>query len=490
MLSLLKRDNIAAAVRLAVWLLVAEWAVRFITGIVLARLLGPGQYGVYALGHFLILITVSVASLGIPSAFGRYTPRYEAMGRIRWFLRKTFILNIGAAFALGLLVLLRPGFFSDLIYGDPFHTVVMMAVGLSVPALVIVSDLASTFSGLRLFRASATLQFSRRAVYGVLGIALVAAYRQASVALLAYAMSMLMTIPLFVPMLSRYLLSREPVLRDLHEPGFYKRLLRFTAWFAVTPILVHLFHYVDRLSIQRLMTSCDQGVYSAAINLCAAVSAAGLAVSAVLYRDSNAAWERGEKQEALKTIDLAIRSTSVALTALGSFLVLLARPVILLLLGSDYSAGADVLPMLVVFHLLAISALLYRLYPMLTARTYVPAVGLMCALPMNVMLNLVLIPQLGITGAALATMLSHTLMWATVVAICRASGMPVSRRTFGVSLLPFLLLLPKFAALGAVAVMLYVSFGQSWIISERERRTVYSCVRTYMSRLRGRPGGN
>lgn len=488
MVDLLKKDRIVASVGLVFALLFAQRVVTFVRGIFFARLLGTEQYGIYTLGYFLILIAVSITGLGIFSAFGRYTPRYEAMGRVRWFLRKTFSLNIGVSFAVGLAVFLLPRFFSRLIYGDPSHTTVITAVALSIPALVIVKNLISTFSGLQLFRAGAVLEFSQVAAYAVLGIALVAGFRYAAVGMLAYAASLLITIPLFLPLLSRYLLSRESRLIGVDEPGFYRRLLRFTIWFTVIPVLGQILYYVDRLCLQRLMSSSDQGIYSAALNLSATISAAGLAINNVLYPHLSTTWEKGDKKLTLANLDLAIRSTTIALTVLGLVLVLLGRPMILALLGRDYLPGADVLPILVIFYLLTISAWLFGLYPALIERTHLGAIGLLGALPVNVVLNLALIPRLGIMGAGLATLISHITMWAVVVGLCRAYGMPLRLVTLLVSMLPFVMLLPKPAALAAVTGMLYICLARNWVISDAERRKVYTEVRAFLDHLRGGPG--
>jgi O-antigen/teichoic acid export membrane protein len=488
--SLLKQDRIATSVGLVLSLLIAQRVVSFIRGIAFARLLGTEQYGIYTLGFFLILITVSLTSLGIPSSFGRYTPRYQAMSALRWFFRKAYVLNVTVSIVLGAVIFLTPKVFSRLVYGSPDHSGVMMVVGLAIPALVVLKNFISTFSGLKLFRASSVLEFSQVAVYAGLGIVLVSVYRLATVGLLAYAVSLFVIIPLFVPLLSKYLLSLEPSLRRPDETGFYRRLLRFTIWFTVTPVLVHIFHYVDRLCLQRLMTASDQGIYSAAINLSATISAVGLAVSNVIYPHLSTSWEKGDRSGTLGNLDLGIRVASLALLVIGLILVVLARPIILLLLGQAYVHGAAVLPYLVVFYIYTISVWLFGVYPSLIERTYVSAIGLACALPVNVILNLLLIPRVGIVGAGLATMVSYFLMWCIVVAICARFGLPLRPKTLLVSFAPFVLLLPVPAAVIAVGVIGYMGLTRTWILSTRERETVYAEIGGALSRLRSRGAGS
>ena len=487
--SLLRKDRIAASIGLVFSLLMAQKAVSFARGVLFARLLGTEQYGIYTLGYFFILIAVSIAGLGITASFGRYAPRYENRGALRWFFRKAYALNVSLAVAVGLVVFLLPSVFSRLIYSDPAHTVVIMAAALAIPSMVVVKNLAATFAGLRLFRASSVLEFGQVAVYALFGGLLVAIYRSAPVGLLAYGVSMLVWIPLFAPLLAGYLRRQEPVYRQPDEPGFYKRLLRFTIWFTITPILGQIFNYVDRLSLQRLMSASDQGIYSAAINLSAIISAIGLAVNSVIYPQLSTTWEGGNRGRALENLDLSIRVTAVGLLVIGLVLVLLARPLILLLLGEDYIAGTQVLPWLVVFYLLTISLWLFGVYPSLVERTYVSAVGLVCALPVNVILNIVLIPRLGIIGAAVATVASYMVMWFIIVRICAAFGMPVGKRTVVVSLLPFLLLLPHLLAFAAVGAVVYICVTKAWIVTSAERHRVYEELRGFLknrSRYLGR----
>lgn len=483
MARLLRQDRITTSVSLVLGLLLAQKVVAFVRGVVFARLLGTSEYGIYTLGFFLILIMVAVTSLGIPSSFGRYAPRYRTRKGLRWFFRKAYVLNIIFSIAFGAAVFIFPAFFSNLIYGDASHTRVMMIVALCIPGLVLLTNLMNTFSGLKLFRASSVSQFCQATIFAVVGTILALVYASASSALFALALSILVTLILFMPLMIRYLKNEEPEYNRLDEPGFYRRLLRFTIWFTVTPILIQIFYYVDRLTLQRMLTSSDQGVYSAAVNLSAIVSAVGLAVNNVIFPHLSTAWEAGKKDLALSRLDLTVRFTAVGLTVIGLGLILLGRPVIILLLGEAYVAGADVLPYLVVFYLLTISVWLFGVYASLVERTYVSTIGLVTALPVNVILNLVLIPKMGIVGAGLATMLSYVLLWIVVVGTCRAFGMPLRSRTVAASLFPFLLLLPPLLAACAVAGATYLCFRTGWIVSGNERRRVFSEVGLFIGRL-------
>ena len=234
------------------------------------------------------------------------------------------------------------------------------------------------------------------------------------------------------------------------------------------------------------MTASDQGVYSAAVNLCATISAVGLAVNNVIFPHLSTMWEEGRKDRALFNLDLTIRFAAVCLTVVGFALVLVGRPLILTLLGNAYAGGVAVLPYLVVFYLFTVSVWLFGVYASLVEKTYVSTVGLVLALPVNVALNLLLIPGLGIAGAGLATMLSYAILWFIVVGLCVRLGMPLYRRTLIASMSPFLILLPRVPAgiaIGAIAVLCGTT---DIVLTHGERSRIGEQIKSFMRRGKAR----
>lgn len=481
---LLARDRVTTSVAVVLTLLIIQRAASAARGIVFARVMGTEQYGIYSLSFFLIPIVVIAASFGIPSAFGRLIPRYEHRGAVRWFLRKTYTVTITLGIVAAAAIMLAPGLFSNLLYGDPAHTKVITLAAVCVPLMLVFRNVSSTFLGLRLFRASSVFEFIQVAIYAVIGTVLVIILRSATSGIFSYAISFLLVIALFVPVLARYLGQREPLYRAVAEEGFYRQTLRLCVWLMVIPILGQVFHYVDRLSIQRLMLSSDQGIYSATVAIAQMLSAVGLAVNNVIYPHLSTTWEQGKREEALRNLDLAIRTTAVGLLILGLILVLAGDFVIGLLLGEAYTPGGKVLPYLVVFYLLSMSLWLFGVFSTLVEKTYVNAVGLVFALPVNVTLNLMLIPRMGILGAAVATMLSYFVMWLIVVAICRRLGFRARAKTLIISVAPFTLLLPAFWSGLAVSILAILSLATPLIFTADERALAAGEVLRFVRKAR------
>jgi peptidoglycan biosynthesis protein MviN/MurJ (putative lipid II flippase) len=120
------------------------------------------------------------------------------------------------------------------------------------------------------------------------------------------------------------------------------------------------------------------------------------------------------------------------------------------------------------------------------------------ALPANILLNRWLVPQLGMIGAALATMLAYLVMWIIVAGICHKLGLRMARRTLAACLMPFVLLgptvlgplagrihaprssawlvgiLPDLVTVLAVGAVVYVCTRRTWILSIDERQIAYA----------------
>jgi O-antigen/teichoic acid export membrane protein len=456
----------------------------------------------------LVPLVATIASLGTQTVYGRYASRYESQGTLTWFIKRIYTLTVVLSVVFTAVMFLRTSQISSLLYRQPGLTWVIVAVAASIPAYLLIRNLSSTFMGLKLFRAGAFPEFVQNVIYLAVGIPLALALRTALAGLIGFAVATYASVAIFSILLMRYLHQREPVPREGAERKFYRHLLSFSIWFVVAPCLTQVFRYVDRLTLQHLRGSYDQGVYSAASNVAETLSAFGLAIGAVIYPHISATWERGRRDEAKAQIDLTTRITGVLLLVLGLLVTLLAKWLILLLLGKQYVPGTVALPYLIVYYIFSVMVWILGVYPTLIERTYVAAVGLAVTLPINILLNRLLIPHFGMVGAALATMLAYFLMWIIVEIICLAYGLRLAKRTVLVSLLPFVLLLPDlirraFEHLGpaysthrtlallpdctavvAVGIVIYVCLRRPWILSPPERDLAFKELRQVLAKAR------
>ena len=179
-------------------------------------------------------------------------------------------------------------------------------------------------------------------------------------------------------------------------------MLRFSIPLVPSSIAVFIAAYMDRIAIQKLMSMADVGLFGVGYRLASVISLVmvgfqGALIPLVLthYR------EPGTPAELARIFRYFLALALLIFLGLSVF----SREILALFTTPDCYAASDVLPLLVPAVLLSG---MYIFAPGLTITKNTKAFGivnLMAAL-LNVILNFALIPYLGITGAALATLTS------------------------------------------------------------------------------------
>jgi O-antigen/teichoic acid export membrane protein len=194
--------------------------------------------------------------------------------------------------------------------------------------------------------------------------------------------------------------------RDLYRPTFrlahLRAMLRFSTPLVPSSIGVFVFLFVDRLAISQLMSVSDVGVFGVGYRLASAVTllsfGAQMAVTPLVYA-------RHAEAGTPSALERIFRYYVAAAAMLGLGLSLFAPEILRLLTTPSYFGAATVVPLLVAALILAN---LYVFMPGLgiAKRTSAFAIINLTGGLLNVVLNLLLIPLMGIAGAALATLIS------------------------------------------------------------------------------------
>jgi O-antigen/teichoic acid export membrane protein len=215
--------------------------------------------------------------------------------------------------------------------------------------------------------------------------------------------------------------------RRLYRPIFdldrLGSMLRFSAPLVPSSIGVFVLLFVDRFAIGQLMTVGDVGVFGIGYRLASAVSllsvGAQMAVTPLVYA-------RHADPATPLALEQIFRHFVAAALLVGLVLSLFAEEILRLITTPAYYGGAIVVPLLVPALFLAN---LYVFMPGLeiAKRTAAFAVINLSGALLNLLLNFLFIPSMGILGAALATLISATAVF-TAYAIGSHRAYPVPHR--------------------------------------------------------------
>ncbi len=456
-----------------------------VRGIVFARWLGPTEYGVFSLAFFFIPLAVALAKLGIPSSFARYIPRYEMRNALRDFLKRTYTLILIGGLFLVLLGLLGVRPLSQFIYGSEKYTAIILLCVLSILPDTCKESLSATFAGLRVFLLDAVLRFSQFLLFTVSGILLVLSHAKTGAILTANLAATTLVVVLFSLLLKRYLDAHPAPREVIREPRFYRTLFHFSVFFVIAPVVYLMFSYSDRWILSRLTDLANVGIYSVGSRVSGFIYTFGVIMGTVLIPNLSKIWELGDKARVHFLLNLFTKANILVLLFGATAVVVLKDYLVPLFYGPEYLACLPIISMLLVFWLFQCINVTIATYASLLEQTFIPLLCNSAGLILNVVLNFILIPKMGIMGAAVASVAASALILLMLLTWFHRQGLEVKRTTLAACLLPFLVLLPPWPSAAAFALLVLVSWRTEWILNREERQVLAAQVKKGLARFTG-----
>jgi O-antigen/teichoic acid export membrane protein len=389
----------------------------------LVRSLGPEGYGVFALSVAIGIMLALLAELGISSSAARYIAENRGdRDAIASVLAAALRLKLPLTAAVSLALFLAAGVIADAYGNDaltwPLRVMALALFGQSLAALFGGSFTAQgrIALNLRLVFASGAVELATTVTLVLLGAGATGAAfgRAAGVTVGA-------TVGLF-------LLVRTVGRRAIDVRGSSgsrsREIVRYAGTLAAVDAAVVLFDQIDAVLIGALLSASSVGLFQAPMRLTTLLLYPGYALaSGVAPRLARGLRER-PNAEALRA---AFRAIVLFQGALLAPLVVWASPIAELLFGTDFAESADVLRWLAPFVFLSGLAPLVSLganYLGLAGRRVPIAIA---AVLLNIALDLVLLPRVGVIGAAIATSVAYAVYVPAHVWLCwRALGLPLT----------------------------------------------------------------
>ncbi len=390
----------------------------------LVRYFGPDDYGIYALALGVGGLLVLPADFGVSRSAARFIAERrhddtEIAGVLRHALRLK-LLTAGAG-AVALIALAGP--IANAYDADALE-LPLRVMGLAVAGQSLMMLFTTTFEalgrnvlGFRLAFSESALEVTTSVTLVLAGAGVVGATAGRAT---AYGVAAILGLAITLRAIGR---------RNLRGPPPTGLGIRRIALYAGALLLIDsafsAFGYIDTILIGALLDPESAGLFSAPYNILHVAEYAGLALAAAV----GPRLARGERSEPdVGALRIALRLVLIFQFVLLAPILVWATPITDLLFGSDYADSADVL------RALAPYVLMVGVGPVIAlsinylgeARRRVPlAVG---ALTINIVLDLILIPEIGIIAGAIGTDVAY--------AFFLAGHVLIARNTLGLDLRP------------------------------------------------------
>lgn len=381
---------------------IAGAALAFVSQIALARMMGQFEYGIFVFVWVLMILFGNLACLGFPTAIIRFLPQYDASGEhdaIRGLNRTARLFVLAVAGGLALIGMAALHVFGGRIESYYVMPILLGLIAVPMIALGDVLDGTARAKHWPVMALSPTFLIRPTLILLFMLCAILAGATHSAVTAMSAALA-----ASFVTVLCQYLAVDFRLRR--HYPGGPKAVA-FNAWFAVAfPVFLvegvgYLLTNSDVVVVGIFLDPGEVAIYFAAAKIMALVHFVHFAVKAAIGPRFAAIMAEGDRGKLAAFATEATRWTFFPALAVG-IAMLAAGQFLLSLFGAAFTEGrlvmATLLAGVLAKALVGPAEVLLMMADRQMLCVYLYAVALLA----NIGLNLLLIPQFGIEGAAIA----------------------------------------------------------------------------------------
>jgi len=387
------------------WVLVSSLvslAIAFLLRIVLARWLGAADLGLYTMVITIREIAIFVAGLGIPSALVKHVAQYkDDEDRLSQIISAAFISSIIFGLVIGVLLFALSGILAG-VFHMPELNRLLMILAFMFPFTSILQALLGLFNGLRRMKTYAYLMVLRSFLMVLSIVVLVWLGFGVEGAVWGIVLSVIGGC-VFGLYFSRKLLHLN--LRGFSQGA--KRLVSFGSQVFAAGALGVILGHTDIMMIGYFLAAKDVGYYGIAVSLSSLFLIIPQAIQSITYPATSQYWSQNNHPALRRMIDKSMKYSACILLPVGLAVGFFAQEVVMIIFGQEFIYAAGPLWVLLIARVIRggtivpIGASFSGIgRPDLTLKLSAVSAGA------NVGLNILLIPPLGIVGAAIATTIS------------------------------------------------------------------------------------
>lgn len=390
---------------------IAAAGIGFLSNIILARLLGPKDLGIYTLIISAIALMATLATLGLPSFVTREVAKYNALEE--WGMIRKLINASHYSIALAsLIILILVGVISNWL---PFSKQLLIS-GLLIPLMAFSLLRASILRGLNWVIIADIPELLLRPLFMLFLVGVTQVRIGQATAFQAITFQILSVLFAFI-IGSWFLHNRTYHLPSNSSDDFYVHIWGKEAqsffWIAIVGLLEN---QIGLYLLGYLAKPEEVGLFQVANQLTSLVIIGLMAVNMPLQPKLAAAWAKGNKKEAQKLVAEATKISTILAVASAMILIPFAELVVNFY-GDQYLEAANVLRILIAGQFINAASGPCGLVLSMTGQQRLALYGITFALLINTIANVILVPHYAAMGAALAAVLG-LLVWNGLLVYC------------------------------------------------------------------------
>ena len=378
-----------------------ELVISFFAQILIARTLGPINYGAVTIGVTIMTVTSLLTVLGLGSAIGRFVPRYDDPSEKRSILVSAFQLSLPVTIAISLGIIFASDLLAQYVFHDPTVGPVISIFGITIPMVVFLKLTVSSLQGYKMTVPKVVLENILLPVsrFGFAAFVLLIGLQAVGIAW-AYAAAYAI-----VTALGLFYLYRHTSLFSTKYATFskHRELVRFSLPLLISSAMYAVFNDIDSLMLGYFSETGAVGIYSTVYSV-GMLLRLGLISFSFLFVPLVSDLHSDRKYSEMKRIYQLITKW-IFLATFPVFLLFIFFPgtALQMTYGDEYVSGRFALLVLSIgFFVHSTAGLNINTLTIINETRLIMYNNIAVAF-LNIVLNILLIPQYSLLGAAIAT---------------------------------------------------------------------------------------
>jgi O-antigen/teichoic acid export membrane protein len=376
--------------------------------IVLARLLNPSSYGILFLAISIFSVAKLFSAFGLAKSASRYIAEFKETdpSQIPHILRFAFGLNLLTISVVVMFFILGRHLIANFVGEPGLSPFLLLGSGFIVFSTIEVF-IRQTLQGFEKIKAASTVSVINKTSRLGLAIGFVLLGYEAIGALTGYIVAYG-----FVVIIGGVYLFQE-LYRQFEpssvESGLRRKIAEYSLPIAVTQSAHTIDHHLDKILVGIFLSPVSVAYYTLGKQVVQFIEAPISALGFTLSPTYGSQKAQGNSRTAARVYETALSHGLLVYIPAAAGVMILAEPGIRLVFGTEYLGAVPVLQILSVFAVLQSITKLTSHGLDYLGRARERSIAKIITAVLNVALNIILIPAIGVVGAALATVVTFAL---------------------------------------------------------------------------------
>ncbi len=371
--------------------------------------LSDEELGRWSLAFNFLMLAAPMSVLGIPGSLGRYVEHYRSRNQLRSFLRYAALGITLPSLTLVLFVLFAPELFSKLLFNDGQYASLVRGVAVALGLLIVFNCLTELLMAMRLVRAATITHFVNSLSFTFIGLAFLwLTTWQVHGLIYVFIASTLLSGSVGLWLMSQAWRGVPKQETALQQSTMWRRVLPYAGWVWVGNLAANLFEMADQFLIKHwtgvspLVADAMLGQYYTSRVVPNVMMSVAVLLGGSLLPYLVADWEAGRRDVVSRRVNSWLKLIAVGFTFGGAVALWISPPIFAWAFEGKFAIGISLLPWTIIQCVWLSMATIAQRCLACAERSHLTTAALCISLSINVIVNLMLLPVMGLWGAVLA----------------------------------------------------------------------------------------